>query len=314
MIAIHQVGASTPKYITATAKGTYSAEACASLRKLVEHVFAHRGASLTGITYTDLAEQIERMTKHGRGHGHGMGKVLGIMGHLLEDIHGDWDDWDESIPKIQCLVVQKTGPFRGLPDIGIDEFWPEYIRMNRVEKERHVQAEYQRVSEFGSRWNQVLVKLNLLPVSTTNMPTKPKGSSGESRRHRKLQEWVRDHPESVGATSDWIAFENYTLPSLDEIDVLFRSETECIAVEVKSTVSDQLPQDYERGIYQTIKYAAILRAMHTAGSQESRAKVKAVLVLESTLPEQYRQIALDLNMTIIENMKLPSASSLGVGC
>jgi hypothetical protein len=54
--------------------------------------------------------------------------------------------------------------------------------------------------------------------------------------------------------------------------------------------------------------------MHTAGSQESRAKVKAVLVLESTLPEQYRQIALDLNMTIIENMKLPSASSLGVGC
>jgi hypothetical protein len=294
------------KYTAATDQGTYAREARACLVALVKHVFAHRDAPLAPVTYQELAARIGRLNKHGVGHGHGLGQVLGIMGHLLERIEGDWG---EGIPKIQALVVNKAGPLRGLPDSGIKEFWPNYENLNRVEKERHVQTEQGRVAQFGSRWNQVLARLEL-PTVIIDEPTQTRGryGSGESPNHRALQEWVRDHPELVGATREWAHDENYILPSLDQIDLLFRSPERCIAVEVKSRLSDSLPQDYERGIYQTIKYAAVLRAMHSAGAGESRADVSSVLVLESLLPPQYRQVASRLGVKVIESVRpKPSA-------
>ena len=87
-----------------------------SLAELVKHVFKHSSDSLEGITYQELAGRIDRLNKHGIGHGHGMGDVLGKMGHLLQDLSGEWG---ESIPHIQSLVVQKTGGLKGLPDDGI---------------------------------------------------------------------------------------------------------------------------------------------------------------------------------------------------
>jgi hypothetical protein len=221
------------------------------------------------------------------------------MGHLLEDIDGDWG---EGIPMIQCLVVVKNGPMSGLPDTGIEEFWPAYADMTRREKERCVRAEYQRVAEFGSRWDQVLGKLQLPPITDGAVPVH-RGAGGESERHKRLKEFVRTHPEIVGATTEWDAIPEYPLPSLDEIDVLFRSGTDCIATEVKSAVSDALPADYERGIYQTIKYAALLKAMRVAGNPESRPNVRSVLILESKLPAQFRTTASVLGVTVIEDIK-----------
>ena len=61
-----------------------------SLAELVKHVFKHSSDSLEGITYQELAGRIDRLNKHGIGHGHGMGDVLGKMGHLLQDLSGEW--------------------------------------------------------------------------------------------------------------------------------------------------------------------------------------------------------------------------------
>ena len=94
-----------------------------SLLRLVEYVFNHRDGLIEGITYQTLATSIGRLNKHGLGHAHGMGGVLGRMGHLLQGVE---DEWGEPIPHLQSLVVQKTGEFRGLPDEGIREFWPDY--------------------------------------------------------------------------------------------------------------------------------------------------------------------------------------------
>jgi len=230
------------------------------------------------------------------------------MGRLLKGLEGEWG---EPIPCIQSLVVGKTGKVenRGLPSDGIKEFWPDYPQMSRAEKEAKTNVEYQRIVNFGSRWNDVLEKLNLPPVTVDIPPEKqpekvkkPFGTGGESIEHKNLKEYVRQHPEIVGAGHGWKAFIEYPLPSNDEIDVVFKSADVCIAVEVKAAVSDALPFDYKRGLYQTIKYGALLKAMNLAGGHEVPPTIKSVLVLESSLPEEYRKLAEVLGVTVFENV------------
>jgi hypothetical protein len=129
------------------------------------------------------------------------------------------------------------------------------------------------------------------------------GSGGESPAHKELKWFVRQNPTLVGADSSFEGIIEYPLPTNDEIDVLFRSNDTCIAVEVKSRVSDLWPGDYERGIYQTIKYGALLSAMRDAGDDESRATIKTTLVLESSLPPQMRALAQRLGVAVVESVK-----------
>jgi hypothetical protein len=232
-----------------------------------------------------------------------MGDVLGKMGHLLKDIEGEWG---EPIPHLQSLVVRKSGPYKDLPDRGIREFWPEYPQLSRAEKINKVRVEYERIVEFGSRWNDVLAKLNLPKVlvhKSSPVTSRSFGGSGESAQHKSFKEFVRQHPEIVGAQNDWEGFEEYSLPSLDQIDVVFKSSETCIAAEVKSTVSDNFPSDYERGLYQTIKYGALLKAMALDGNYSIPSTIKAVLVLESALPPQFRELARVLGVIVIENAR-----------
>lgn len=277
-----------------------------SLVRLVQYVFDHRDGLIQGVTYERLAAWIGRMNKHGIGHAHGMGDVLGKMGHLLQGIEGEWG---EPIPHIQSLVVQKTGANRDLPDEGIREFWPDYPRMSRTEKRSRVNIEHQRIVDFGSRWNDVLAKLGLPQLIATNTPTEvvtPFGGGGESIQHKRFKEYVRQHPEIVGAQNDWQGFVEYPLPSLDQIDVVFKSSEMCIAVEVKSSVSDRFPFDYERGLYQTIKYGALLKAMASAGNHSIPSTIQSVLVLESSLPNQFRELAKVLGVVVFENARSTS--------
>lgn len=272
-----------------------------SLLKLVEYVFSHRDSLIDGVTYQMLASWIGRLDKHGVGQAHGMGGVLGRMGHLLQGLEGEWG---EPIPHIQSLVVQKTGSFKGLPDEGIREFWPDYPNMSYAEKLNHVRIEHDRIVSFGSRWNDVLTQLGIPQVTTDNIVKAiPRAfGSGESLRHKNLKEYVRQHPEIVGADGDWTSFVEYPLPTCDQIDVLFKSTSKCIAVEVKSSVSDSFPFDYERGLYQTIKYGALLKAMATTTGYSIPSNIESVLVLESNLPGQYRGLATILNVRVIENI------------
>ncbi|MFO1044528.1 MAG: hypothetical protein U0941_22370 [Planctomycetaceae bacterium] len=276
-----------------------------SLLRLVEHVFNNRDGLIQPLFYGELAQRIGRLNKHGDGHGHGMGFVLGVMGRMLQPIE---DEWNEPIPHIQSLVVNKSGPLKDLPDDGIKEFWPEYPEMTLVEKRNKTRAEHQKIIAFGSRWNDVLRRLDLPPVvpDVTGHTSKGRfGSGGESQRHKALKEYVRNNPELVGAKSDWQSFVEYALPSLDEVDVFFRKSHECVAVEVKSAISDSYQSDYERGLFQIIKYDALLTAMAKSGAYGIPPQIKLVLVLESFLPEQYRQLAKLLGVTILENVKLP---------
>jgi len=272
-----------------------------SLVELVKHVLAHQGEPLQGITYQDLAFRIRRVTKHGVGHAHGMGGVLGRMGHLLRNIEVGWR---ERIPHIQCLAIQKTGPNKDLPDDGIKEFWEDYPGLSRLEKEHKVQAERELVAQFGSRWNTVLQQLSLPEVRPKiATPTQRGGFGGESPAHKALKEFVKLNPNLVGVDVGAQVFTEYALPSLDTIDVLFKTPMCWTAVEVKSAVSDGVLGDYERGVYQVVKYEAILRAMQQDARYLMPRTIKVTLVLEKSLPSFLKSIASNLHVEVLDNVK-----------
>ena len=85
--------------------------------------------------------------------------------------------------------------------------------------------------------------------------------------------------------------------------MVFKSADACIAVEVKSAISDSFPSDYERGLFQTVKYGALLAAMARSGDYDIPSQIKIILVLESRLPEEFRVLAKELGVTILENVK-----------
>lgn len=277
----------------------------ASLRALVQCVFEAEGP-LCGITYSELASRIGRFNKHGEPHPR-MGNALGLMGHFLENIENS-AGWSENIPHIQSLAVNKSGPLRGLPDDGINEFWSGYPDLSKEEKSNRVQLEYTHIKDFGSRWNDVLRALDLPEVvvgDSIGNTTRKRflGKGGESPQHKALKEYVSKNPALVGASPEDSVYFEYALPSLDALDVLFKGRDRWVAVEVKSAVSDNMPSDYERGLYQCVKYRSILEAMQKDPAYQVPNQLHVVLVLESRLPKQYVRLAEVLNATVKSDIR-----------
>ena len=276
------------------------------LVELVKHVFTHQSRAVDGITYEELARRIGFLNKHGKPQSR-IGKVLGKMGHDLETIE---EAFPEGIPHIQALVVVKNGKNRGIPDNGIKEFWDGYDRLSRLEKENKAFAEWQAIAGFGSRWNTVLKQLHLPAVVAPSLVVaQPRGRGGESPAHKALKAHVKANPEIVGVEAGAEAFEEYALPSLDTLDVLFKTPTCWTAVEVKSTVSDGVQGDYERGLYQILKYTALLEAMRRDPNYLVPATLRVILVLESSLPKVLAALATSFDITVIEDIRSPMMQS-----
>lgn len=281
---------------------THEELAAKCLAALVGHVLAHQDRTLVGITYEELASRIGFLDKHGQPQSR-LGKVLGKMGHNLEPIEGMFP---EGVPHIQALVVMKSGQNRGIPDDGIKEFWDGYDRLTRPEKENKAFAEWQTIAEFGSRWNTVLQLLQLPVVAAPHLvPAQPRGRGGESPAHKALKAHVKANPQIVGVEAGAESFEEYALPSLDTLDVLFKTPTCWTAVEVKSSVSDGVPGDYERGLYQIVKYTALLQAMRRDPKYPVPENLRVILVLENSLPAALAPLKTTLGISIIERVKPP---------
>lgn len=249
-----------------------------ALLELIKHVYRSKGYP-SPITYKELAFRIGRLTRHGEGHAHGMGIVLGDMGHALEALEGEWG---ETIPHIQSLVVSSR---TGVPDDGISAFWPDYESLSKPEKQAKAAIEYEKIAAYGSRWNQVLRKLKLPAITPRKISDKLHAGTGESDAHKALKEYVKRHPSLLGVARETPGILEYPLPSGDTIDVLFKEENRWIAVEVKSAVSHAVAGDYVRGVYQCVKYRAVLQAMHFDDSLDAPEDIEAILVTEKKLPD-----------------------------
>jgi hypothetical protein len=146
----------------------------------------------------------------------------------------------------------------------------------------------QKIYHFG-QWDEVLREFGLKPVKnqwakiSKELPRAGYGGVGESEEHKRLKEYISKHPQvldlprSIGKGQI-----EYEFPSADAVDVLFIHGQKWIGVEVKAKNSSI--EDIARGIYQCVKYRALIEAQQMVGQKSPNAET--VLVIESKFPKE----------------------------
>jgi len=197
--------------------------------------------------------------------------------------------WGMQIPPLQCLVVNKR---TGIPGRGIGWFITnkKHFQSLPLQQQRSlVHDKLREVCAFAD-WPRVLNAFGLKPAidnfaAILNQAAQPK-RGGESDEHKRLKEWVATHPALLKMPGSATSEQEALIPSGDAVDVLFRTPEEWIPVEVKSAISPAA--DIVRGLFQCIKYQAVIEAYRPTIQQPKRAR--ANLVLGGGFPKQYAQL------------------------
>lgn len=216
-----------------------------------------------------------------------------VVGELMHRIQRHFPD----APLINVMVV---GQVDGLPSDGAGGFLAEYFDVPRLAEKkaktryRNLWQEYSILAADEVRetsktyWERVYKKVfgqkqpkERLERERTQrkqgseqdgLPDNCRqygGPGGESEEHRSLRLWVEKHPGKVDkrfAGAD--AETEFDLLSGDRVDVMLRHRAKWVALEVKSRRSNEA--DYQRGVYQCVKYRAVLEAMDMRQLAQSR--------------------------------------------
>ena len=244
------------------------------------------------ITYSDLAFELSMPNPRN------LNYVLGSIGQTLENIA---EEWEYRVPPIQCLVINKA---TRLPGEGVSEFiseLDEFRSMPLWKRRKLVETKQNEVFVY-EYWSDVLEELELEENRDNFEATIDNASrrgGGESPDHLKLKEYVARNPKIVGLPATvGVGKTEYWLPSGDSLDVFFKKGTMHIGVEVKSARSDQ--NDIVRGLFQCVKYLAVLEARQAAKGHPQNAS--SLLVLEGGLPDELVPLKNILGVQVLENI------------
>ncbi len=244
------------------------------------------------ILYSELASEL------GMPNPRNLNYVLGSIGRALKALS---KQWRRDIPPIQCLVINKH---TGLPGEGIGWFITDkedFRRLPRSQQRRLVEAQLLKVFAFDS-WPRVVEALGLKPVRPDFGHVLGTAAAfragGESEAHRNLKALVSRDPSIVDVPLGVVGEQEFALPSGDSIDVLFRHGDEWVSVEVKPATSPQA--DLVRGLFQCIKYQAVLEALQV--SQGLPRSARAVLALGGDLPKSLVALKNLLGIAVVDRV------------
>ncbi|SIQ12484.1 hypothetical protein SAMN05421829_102378 [Aromatoleum tolulyticum] len=265
----------------------YQQRAREALPVLVRQAFSGKP-----IFYKQLADEL------GMQNPRNLNFVLGSVGKSLIDLG---QKWSEKIPPIQCLVINRS---EELPGDGFGWFMKksDWKSLSKRKKNEMINAVMHQIFAYP-KWRTVLKSLGLDIADHDFSDVVKKASEfqggGESNDHKALKEYVRCRPElfALGKKTGPGLVEK-GLPSGDRLDVFFDSGDEWVAVEVKSTRSNEV--DIVRGLFQCVKYDAVLNAMIVTEQRDT--KVRAVLVLECSLPDALIPMKHMLGVEVLENV------------
>ena len=260
------------------------------------------------ITYGQLNREIVR-----RGWGHSVfaaqyGYPAGAIGSALLETA---DEWDEPIPPLNALIVNQT---TGIPGKGVDYYLSKFVAPDKRRRkltfpDRVALSEEVANAVFNYRkWGKLLKQYGLSELSDgvpelmsgaeIELPpkTEPRGS-GESEEHRRLKEHVAANPSLV---ANFGKFEKgkteHLLYSADRVDILFENGHIQLGVEVKPASADAA--ELTRGIFQCVKYRALLRAEQKVLGALPNAVV--LLVVAGKLSPQLELLAATLDVEFLE--------------
>jgi len=249
------------------------------------------------IYYSDLAEEVRMPNPRN------LNYPLGAIGNALVALAKRTKT--KKIPVINCLVVNKTD---NLPGEGITWFIDkkDFDKQTKNQKEKTVDRLLANIYAYPD-WYWVLEQLGLEPA-TTNYQKKLKTKrtkrtsgrgGGESQQHLRFKNYIAKHPDLFGLPPNLKGQTEYELPSMDTVDVLFKNGDERIGIEVKSKISDT--PDISRGLFQCVKYKALIEAEQKANDELPNCRV--ALALEGKLPKELIGLKNQLGIEVFEKSK-----------
>jgi len=249
------------------------------------------------IYYQDLANEIDMPNPRN------LNYPLGSIGTTLKGLS---EKWDEKIPPIQCIVVNKTTK---LPGKGIGWFISDpkqFAELNSKQKKALVDVALAKIYGYN-KWDLVLKVLGLQPAPISEdikkkvkrAASRNRGGGGESKQHEKLKLYIRNNPESIGVKlKRLLSTTEKPLPSGDSLDVFFKNNKNWVGVEVKSVISDEA--DIIRGLYQCVKYHAVMESYLSVLNIEK--DVRVILALGGEFPMSLRPIKNTLCIEVVDNV------------
>jgi hypothetical protein len=91
----------------------------------------------------------------------------------------------------------------------------------------------------------------------------------------------------------------------DKMDVFFESPTELVCIEVKGKKSCEA--DIRRGIFQCVKYRAVLEAQQLYRNDRKKPGITVYLVLATGLSEELKRVAELLKIPVKSNVAVPES-------
>lgn len=251
---------------------------------------------LTNKTYGDLLSALGYTSYSG------IGRQLGNVETVLRKLRESTGAVD--IPTLNALVKK---PKLDRPADGFEFVYPNYKKLSVPEKKIFIAGINEKACAY-TKWNWVLKELGLkeaIPLSEYQLNTiknvQFNNGGGEGAEHKNLREYIFEHPERINSYNIVFKETEYILPSGDRLDVYFEFEDrKHVAIEVKPSTSPE--PDIIRGIFQCVKYQAVMEALKRIECQDYG--IEVILLVAKNLSFQEKTLAEELGISYIENFKM----------
>jgi len=264
----------------------YKQRARAAMPILVRQAWARQT-----VYYSDLTSEL------GMPNPRNLNYPLGTIGESLIQLG---KLWGQKVPPLQCLVINKS---TGLPGEGVEWAVPELKNFAAMTpRVRRIRVEQQLSDIYAfDRWKSVLQAFDIaepaLPIDRQQLSQAGRGGGPESEAHIQLKNFAANNPSALGLGASYsnVKIEK-SLPSGDSIDVFFEYERESIAVEIKTATAD--PLEIARGLFQCVKYQALLAAISDV--EQSCKEARAILAIGGSFPLQLIPLKNTLGIEVID--------------
>lgn len=245
-------------------------------------------------TYGDLAHAIGKSKFSGIGH------ALYFVQQVLDNLS---TKSSREIPTLNSLCKNAKTM---LPSEGFEFVSPQYNDLDENGKRVFVKGLDSNAMNFP-HWDWVLKELELkeaVPFTEEQLEAikNPRCIyGGEGEEHKILKEYICQHPESINYKDVDFAETEHILPSGDRLDVYFElSDGTHVALEVKPSISPD--QDIAHGVFQCVKYYAVMDALRNIECKDY--EIKVLLVTAGNFSSQNKELAEELDVEYVENFNI----------